>query len=159
MNTKEYVVRETMSADTKYIEFVKRTTFEHIDKLLATKGGEYSSKNNRFENFNDAGRTENMPPEKALWYMMLKHFISVRKFVMELVTPQRRSLDKWSEKIDDIITYLILLKAMIRRRTHIEQVVDANEAKRRAGQAEAEADLIRPLSEGEHTFRGVDTEE
>ncbi len=148
MNTKEFIVRETMSADTKYIEFVKRTTFEHIDKLLATKGGEYSSITNRFENFNDAGRSEDMPPEKALWYMMLKHYISIRKFVMELVTPTRRSLDKWNEKIDDMITYLILLKAMIRRRTHIEQVVEANELKRMAGEKEAEADKV-PLVRGE----------
>jgi hypothetical protein len=153
MTTKEFIVTQTMSADTKYIEFVKRTTFEHIDKLLATKGGEYSSKTNRFENFNDAGRTEDMPPEQALWYMMLKHFISVRKFVMELVTPQRRSLEKWNDKIDDIITYLILLKAMIRRRTHIEQVVEANELKKIAGQKEAEADKAFIESDDQEAVR------
>lgn len=124
MTTKEFVVRETLSADTKYIEHVKQTTFDHIDSLLGSKGAEYSSDTNRFENFLDAGRTENMPPEHALWYMMLKHFISIRKFVMALAGPQRWSIDKWSEKIDDAITYLILLKAMIRRRTHIEEVVD-----------------------------------
>lgn len=125
MNTKEFIVRETLSVDTKYLEGVKQRTFDHIDNLLDTKGGEYSSNTNRFENFLDAGRSENMQPERALWYMMLKHYISIRKFVMELVTPQRRSLEKWNEKIDDMITYLILLKAMIRRRTEIEQVVDA----------------------------------
>jgi len=132
MTTKEFVVRQTMSADTKYIEKVKQSTFDHIDKLLGTKGAEYSSNTNRFENFINAGRAEDMPPEKALWYMMLKHFISIRKFVMALAGPQRWSLDKWCEKIDDAITYLILLKAMIRRRTHIEQVVEANEKAKRA---------------------------
>ena len=140
MNTKEFIVRETLSANTEYIETVKQTTFDHIDRLLATKGGEYSSKTNRFENFLDAGRSENMQPERALWYMMLKHYISIRKFVMELVTDKRRSVDKWAEKIDDMITYLILLKAMIRRRTHIEQVVDADQLIKIAGEKEAEAD-------------------
>jgi len=139
MTTKEFIVTQTMSADTNYIGTVKQNTFDHIDKLLNTKGAEYSSKTNRFENFLDAGRAENMPPEHALWYMMLKHWISIHKFVFELVTPTRRSLEKWSEKIDDIITYLILLKAMIRRRTHIEQVVDAKEL---VGKAEAKADNV-----------------
>lgn len=134
MTTKEFIVRQTLSADTKYIETVKQNTFDSIDRLFRTKGAEYSSDTNRFENFLDAGRSENIPPEKALWYMMLKHYISIRKFVMELATDRRRSLDKWSEKIDDMITYLILLKAMIRRRTHIEQVVEVNELKRIAGE-------------------------
>jgi hypothetical protein len=150
MNTKEFIVTQSLSADTKYIEMVKQNTFDNIDKLLGTKGAEYSSKTNRFENFIDAGRSEDMQPERALWYMMLKHYISIHKFVMELVTDKRRSLAKWVEKIDDMITYLILLKAMIRRRTHIEQVVDANELKKRAGQAEAEAD---------QEYRGINLEE
>ena len=127
MNTKEFIVTQTISADTEYIQTVKQNTFDHIDSLLATKGSEYSGKTNRFENFLDAGRSDNIQPERALWGMMLKHYISIRKFVFELVTDQRRSVDKWSEKIDDMITYLILLKAMIRRRTHIEQVIDAGQ--------------------------------
>lgn len=128
MNTREFIVTQAMSANTEYIDTIKKNTFDHIDRLLGTKGAEYSSDTNRFENFLDAGRSENMPPEKALWYMMLKHYISIRKFVMELVTDRRRSVDKWSEKIDDMIAYLILLKAMIRRRTHIEQVIEAGQA-------------------------------
>ncbi len=156
MNHKEFIVTQTLSADTKYIEKVKQNTFDHIDKLLSTKGSEYSSKTNRFENFLDAGRCENIPPEHALWYMMLKHWISIHKFVFELVTPTRRSLEKWNEKIDDIITYLILLKAMIRRRTHIEQVIDA---KAIVGKAEAEADKVDISVSGEHTYRGIDLDE
>jgi len=163
MNTKEFIVQQTMSADTDYIQGVKAHTYADIDKLLDTKGSEYSSKTNRFENFLDAGRSENMQPERALWYMMLKHYISIHKFVMELVTPQRRSLAKWDEKINDMITYLILLKAMIRRRTHIEQVVDAGQnkdavkinaltAEEVVGRREAKAD-------GAKEYRGISLDE
>lgn len=137
MNTKEFIVRETLSADTKYIEKVKQDTFDHIDVLMKTKGAEYSTEVNRFENFIDTGRMEKETPEKALWGMMIKHWVSVRKFVRELITPQRRSYRTWCEKIDDIITYLILLKAMIRRRTHIEQVIDAGQNKEATAVEEA----------------------
>ena len=125
MDTKEFIVRQALSADTKFIEHTKQATFDHIDNLLATKGEEYSSNVNRFENFLVTSRMEDETPEESLWGMMIKHYVSLRKFVFELVTPKRRSPAKWDEKIDDMITYLILLKAMIRRRTQIEQVIDA----------------------------------
>jgi len=89
MNTKEFIIRQTLSANTAYIKDVKEFTFAHIDELLNTKGAEYSNETNRFENFLDAGRMENIPPEHALWFMMLKHWVSIHKFVFELVTPTR----------------------------------------------------------------------
>jgi hypothetical protein len=124
MDTKEFIVRQTLKADSEFIEHTKQTTFDNIDRLLNTKGEEYSSDVNRFENFLEAANMDSTTPERALWNFMLKHVVSLKKFVFELVTPKRRSQAKWTEKIDDIITYLILLKAMIRRRTQIEQAID-----------------------------------
>jgi hypothetical protein len=99
-------------------------TFTHISELLATKGEEYSSNTNRFENFLDGARDEDTMPEYVLWFMMLKHWLSLKKFRRELNTDKRRPMAMWCEKIDDIITYLILLKAMVAKRIDAEEAVD-----------------------------------
>jgi len=126
MNNKEYYVRQCMVANSDLIDTIKNVTFSRVTQLLGTKGNEYSSDNNRVENFNDGSAIEDLPPERILWFFMLKHIISVRKFVNELDTEGRRPYNQWVEKIDDIIAYLIILKTMIARRNQIEDLVDAH---------------------------------
>lgn len=124
MTTKEFIVQQVLRCNTSYLDGIKEMTFTHINELLATKGEEYSSNTNRFENFLDGAREEDTQPEYVLWFMMLKHWLSLKKFRRELKTSIRRPLVMWSEKIDDMITYLILLKAMVAKRADAEEAVN-----------------------------------
>jgi len=126
MRTKEVFVQMLMKVPSQFMRVVKEDTFEHIDHLLGSKGNEYSREDDRIENFKDGARIEGETPERILWFFMLKHIISVRKFVKELDTDSRRPYNTWIEKIDDIIAYLVILKAMVYRRTIVEGTLNAN---------------------------------
>ncbi len=125
MTGKEFVVRETIKANTPDLKWTMDTSFNRVSNLLSTKGEEYSTENNRFENFLDGANSEGLPPERVLWFMMLKHWLSIKKFVREISGTKRRAGDVWDEKIGDMITYLIILRTMIRKRTEIEDTIDA----------------------------------
>ena len=129
MTTKEFIVRETMSISTEQLNDVKKAMFDRVDTLLGSKGDEYSTRHNRFENFLDGAKSEGLPPERVLWFMMLKHWLSLKKMVRELSTLERRPIEVWDEKIGDMETYLILLKAMVQTREQIETTVDQQAAK------------------------------
>lgn len=130
MTSIEYIVRQTMKANVEFITHVKDVTFKHISGLLDRKGNEYSNDENRFENFLEGADVENTTPEKVLWFFVLKHFLSIKKFIRETETPQRRPLSQWTEKIDDIITYMILLKAIVAKRQEIETEIRNKESEK-----------------------------
>jgi hypothetical protein len=119
---KEFIVQRALSADDEFLEKVKMDTFVHIDNLLASKGEEYSTLVNRLENFLAGARMDKTTPEQALYDMMKKHW-----FVWEVITGKRHKSVTWSEKTDDIITYMILLKAMVIKRQEIESIINKRE--------------------------------
>jgi hypothetical protein len=140
---KEFIVQRAMSADDKFLEEIKNNTFAHINDLLATKGEEYSLLTNRLENFLAGASMDRTTPEQALYDMMKKHWLSVQKFVWEVITGKRHSSVTWSEKTDDIITYCILLKAMVIKREEIEETID----KQTKVQADEREELQRKADE------------
>jgi len=121
MNTRELITQHLLRASGFYIEGIKEMTFEHVGSLLGTKGAEYSSDVNRFENFLEGAKEDNITPEEQLRRMMKKHTLSVKKFIKEVETGKRRPVAQWDEKIDDIITYMILLKAITCKRAEVEE--------------------------------------
>lgn len=127
MTSKEFVVRETLKANTPDLTYTMEHSFAQVDNLLNTKGEEYSTETNRFENFLDGAASENLPPERVLWFMMLKHWLSLKKFVREISGTKRRDGSVWDEKIGDMITYLIILRTMIRKRREIEDTLDEHQ--------------------------------
>ena len=139
MKLNNYIVLETMRVNQETIEEHMDAVFRRVQGLLSTKGQEYSNNENRLENFLETARMEDITPEVALWNYMLKHIISVRKFVMESGGGITRPLGQWDEKISDIETYLILLRAMVHCRQEIEKrlekkVEDERKAKESVGQ-------------------------
>ena len=123
METKEFIVQKVMSADTPFINSIKHITFSEVERLLERKGDEYSTQENRLENFLLAARSENITPEQALWNFMLKHVLSLKKFINEVDEGKRQDPMTWVEKTNDITTYLVLLRAMVYKRSEIEQAV------------------------------------
>lgn len=91
---------------------VLREQLKQTEATLGLKGREYSKGADRFSNFKDAARIEQVSPEKALLGMMVKHEVSVRDIVAKLDTelPTEAMLN---EKCGDWLNYIVLLKGMI----------------------------------------------
>jgi hypothetical protein len=121
---REFIVQSAMIVNEKELEKVKAVTFEHIESLFAVKGAEYSKEVNRLENFLKGARSRGKTPEGMLLDMMYKHWLSIEKFIEELLEGIRHDPVQWFEKTDDIITYMILLKAIVKKRYEIEQFID-----------------------------------
>ena len=85
-----------------------------IRNTLTVKGAEYTvDKNNRFHNFERAGRLQGISRERALLGMSAKHTISIHDIVdnLDKCIPPYSVIE---EKIGDAINYLILLEGMLK---------------------------------------------
>jgi len=90
---------------------------EKIKDILAEKGAEYASDDDRFHNFNVAARIYNTTPVKALKGMMLKHEVSVLDFIeWDDTAPEKLTNELIDEKLGDNINYLILLEGLLKKR-------------------------------------------
>ena len=90
---------------------------EKIKNILGAKAEEYASYDDRFHNFNVAGRMAGVTPEKALYGMMLKHEVSVIDLIeMAGTEPSKLNESLIDEKIGDNINYLILLEGLLKQR-------------------------------------------
>jgi len=85
----------------------------NINGVLDNKAREYSSKDDRLHNFNEAKDIMRCKTrEYALLGMLNKHLVSVIDMIMTYEADDRLpSEDMLDEKIGDTINYLILLKA------------------------------------------------
>lgn len=89
-----------------------------LDKCIGTlvlKNKEYSSDVDRLHNFKQAGRARGVSPEEALSGMLMKHLVSMWDMIddIEYKVPIQRTV---SEKLGDIINYVLLLEALITER-------------------------------------------
>lgn len=87
--------------------------FSLSKNVLLNKNKEYATTDDVFENFNIAGRIDDVTPEQALWGMYLKHLVSVRKIVKDLDNNILPSMELLNEKFTDSINYHLLLKGML----------------------------------------------
>jgi hypothetical protein len=93
------------------------------EEMLGTKGEEYSSADDRFHNFKVAAAVDGETPEKALWGMWKKHFVSLKDMVDGTAEGQAPEANLLTEKIGDSINYLLLLKGLLIERADIKTVV------------------------------------
>lgn len=84
--------------------------------LMGQKGDEYSRNNDKLHNFKSAAAFDDCEPELALWGMWLKHIISVKDFLHDLRDGISHPIDKWDEKLMDMINYTLLLRALLLER-------------------------------------------
>jgi hypothetical protein len=88
-----------------------------IESVLASKAKEYASDEDRFHNFNVAGRISDCSPEKALKGMWMKHIVSVFDLIDWADSdPEKLTSDLIDEKIGDSVNYLVLLEGMLKGR-------------------------------------------
>lgn len=109
----------------KHSDFEKLTenTFSICaQKLMGSKRAEYGAGENRLAQFVRSAQRQKTYPEAALIGMMDKHVDSVYEFVADLRDPltQPWSLEMWTEKITDLINYLVLLRGLLYDRYGVE---------------------------------------
>jgi hypothetical protein len=84
--------------------------------VLGVKAGEYSRDDDRLLNFKTAGAFERCTPERALWGMAAKHFVSLTDLVNDLDAGTDTPMPLWEEKLGDARNYLVLLEGLLRER-------------------------------------------
>ena len=86
-----------------------------IRQILLTKHKEYAKDDNVFRNFDEAagGLSLHSTSAEVLWSYMTKHLVSIKDIVSDNAPVTNEVV---SEKIGDVINYLILLEAMLNQR-------------------------------------------
>lgn len=96
-------------------EKVFEEQFERIREILLLKQKEYATED-KLHNFRISAQLQNITMEQALAGMLSKHTVSIYDMI---ASGDRYGVDKWDEKINDHIVYLLLLRAIIEeKRTH-----------------------------------------
>lgn len=93
----------------RFNEIVQQQLRKTAD-LLTVKGNEYASDVDRLAAFKLAADLQQISVPEALGGMLAKHIVSIYQMLHDasLYTDE-----KWDEKINDAINYLLLLKACI----------------------------------------------
>lgn len=98
-------------------DFTKRVEkrIDLVRQTLLTKHKEYAKDDNVFRNFDEAagGLSLHSTSAEVLWSYMTKHLVSIKDIVSDNVPVENKVV---SEKIGDVINYLILLEAMLNER-------------------------------------------
>ena len=100
---------------------------EKIQSVMASKNKEYATDSNKLHNFDKAARISGQTREKALWGMALKHYVSIDDLIENVGKGKLPSTDLLSEKIGDMVNYLILLEASVMQRIaeEREKIIEA----------------------------------
>ena len=98
-------------------------TIEQINRLSKLKGGEYAGDVDRLANFRRNGLAMDLPME-VIWHTYAaKHWDAVTQYILDLRRGTARvRAEPLAGRLDDIIVYCILLKAML-----VERAADAVE--------------------------------
>jgi hypothetical protein len=89
-------------------------TFEEIRKLSALKGGEYSGDVDRLLNFRRNGVNLGLPKETVWAVYAGKHWDAIMQFIRDAREgKERKRLEAIGGRVDDLLVYLLLFKAML----------------------------------------------
>lgn len=94
-----------------------RQTGETIEKLSTLKGGEYAGDIDRLANFRRNAEALGLSMESVWAVYAAKHWDAVMQYIKDLNSGKDRvRLEPLSGRLDDIIVYCILFKAMLDER-------------------------------------------
>ena len=104
-------------------EILVQNTIQEIGGLSKLKGGEYAGDYDRLANFRRNGVQVNVPMETCWAIYYNKHHDAVMQYVHDLNSGKSRvRMEPIAGRIDDMIVYLILFKAMLVERGELEIV-------------------------------------
>lgn len=97
-------------------------TVAEIRKLSELKGGEYAGDSDRLANFRRNGAALGLPMESIWAVYYNKHHDAVMQYVKDIgIHTTRPRLESISGRVDDMIVYLLLFKAMVDERESEEK--------------------------------------
>lgn len=100
----------------RYDALVKKTV-DMITQLGKEKGGEYAGDRDRLANFRRNGDALELPME-TIWRVYAgKHWDAVTQYIVDIQQGKTRPrMESISGRVDDLIVYLLLFKAMVDER-------------------------------------------
>jgi len=112
---------EKVFSHEKFAKLVNET-FDTIGTLIDLKGGEYSGDDDRLLNFRRNGVDLDLPMETVWRVYAGKHWDAVGQYIRDLQTGKNRQrLESIEGRVDDLLVYLLLFKAMVREREESQQ--------------------------------------
>lgn len=103
--------------DPKDFDKIVEETCENLKKLAAVKGGEYAADDDRLANFRRNAEALGLQMEQVWAVYAGKHWDAVRNFVKDLGEGRQRPASEPIEgRVDDLIVYLTLFKAILQER-------------------------------------------
>ena len=90
------------------------STISELRRLSKLKGGEYAGDTDRLSNFRRNGEALGLPME-AIWHTYAaKHWDAVTQYVRDLLNgTHRERAEPLAGRLDDIIVYCLLFKAIL----------------------------------------------
>lgn len=101
-------------------EFEKlfHTTVEQLNHLLIIKGGEYAGSEDRLANFKRGAQLTGTTSLQCLFIYMSKHYDAIATYIRDdAVGRDRMRSEPIEGRVDDLINYGILLKALLAERS------------------------------------------
>lgn len=93
------------------------STIEEMRKLIELKGAEYSGDTDRLANFRRNGADLELPMETIWRVYCAKHWDAIGQYIRDIQNGKKRErLESIEGRVDDIIVYMLLFKAMVRER-------------------------------------------
>ncbi len=109
--------KQVDGTDNVFIKNNLEDIFNRLHNLLVKKGDEYiGHRKDRFHNFNKTAMRNDELAEESLSGFQAKHITSIDDMIEDLSNNINHPIDKWQEKIEDIIIYYLLLEVMIKCR-------------------------------------------
>lgn len=99
----------------KEFDEVVRQTIDAIQELLVIKGGEYAGSEDRLANFKRGSALTGVLPLTVCMIYLSKHYDAISTYVRNSQLGNTNRLSEPIEgRLDDLINYCILMKAIIR---------------------------------------------
>ena len=105
-----------MSKQFKHAEYdaLVDDTIKKIKELGVLKGGEYAGDDDRLANFRRNGFDQDLPMETIWRVYAAKHWDAIGQYIKDIRKGiERKRMESISGRVDDLIVYLLLFKAMV----------------------------------------------
>jgi len=109
----------------EFYELMQKT-FSSAEEIAKAKGADYTKgSEDALSNFKEGGKALNIPPEKVCWVFMNKHYQAITNYVK---TEGQSESEPISERIKDMINYLVLLQGIIVDKQSVSTPINEVEA-------------------------------
>lgn len=106
----------------RYAELVNRT-IDEIKRLSEQKGGEYAGDDDRLANFRRNGLDQELPMETIWRTYAGKHWDAINQYCLDIRKGKERiRAEPILGRLDDLIVYCLLMKAMVEEREMVKDV-------------------------------------